>query len=84
MKKIINNADNFVEESISGLVKSYPEIYKYSSETNKVLSNENKGLIEIKGPHVFSGYLNDNEATKKMLETFPDAKITKVTEDTDA
>ena len=42
MKKIINNADNFVEESISGLVKSYPEIYKYSSETNKVLSNENK------------------------------------------
>ena len=28
--------------------------------------------------------VKDNEATKKMLETFPDAKITKVTEDTDA
>ena len=35
MKKIINNADNFVEESISGLVKSYPEIYKYSSDSKK-------------------------------------------------
>ena len=47
MKKIINNADNFVEESISGLVKSYPEIYKYSSETNKVLMRSFKGSNKV-------------------------------------
>ena len=47
MKKIINNADNFVEESISGLVKSYPEIYKYSSETNKVLMRSIKGNNKV-------------------------------------
>ena len=47
MKKIINNADNFVEESISGLVKSYPEIYKYSSETNKVLMRSVKGNNKV-------------------------------------
>ena len=47
MKKIINNADNFVEESISGLVKSYPEIYKYSSETNKVLIRSVKGNNKV-------------------------------------
>ena len=47
MKKIINNADNFVEESISGLVKSYPEIYKYSSETNKVLMRSVKGSNKV-------------------------------------
>ena len=47
MKKIINNADNFVEESISGLVKSYPEIYKYSSETNKVLTRSVKGNNKV-------------------------------------
>ena len=33
MKKILNNPDNFVDESISGLVVSYPDIYKFSSET---------------------------------------------------
>ena len=47
MKKIINNADNFVEESISGLVKSYPKIYKYSSETNKVLMRSLKGSNKV-------------------------------------
>ena len=31
MKKIINNPDNFVEESIKGLVNTYPKIYKFSS-----------------------------------------------------
>ena len=35
MKKILNNPDNFVDESISGLVASYPDIYKFSSETKK-------------------------------------------------
>ena len=65
MKKIINNADNFVEESISGLVKSYPEIYKYSSETNKVLmrsvnANNKVGLVSGGGSGhlpLFTGYI---------------------------
>ena len=65
MKKIINNADNFVEESISGLVKSYPEIYKYSSETNKVLTrpvkgNNKVGLVSGGGSGhlpLFTGYI---------------------------
>ena len=65
MKKIINNADNFVEESISGLVKSYPEIYKYSSENNKVLTRSVKvddkvGLVSGGGSGhfpLFTGYI---------------------------
>ena len=65
MKKIINNADNFIEESISGLVKSYPEIYKYSSETNKVLmrsvkGNNKVGLVSGGGSGhlpLFTGYI---------------------------
>ena len=65
MKKIINNADNFVEESISGLVKSYPEIYKYFSETNKVLmrsvkGNNKVGLVSGGGSGhlpLFTGYI---------------------------
>ena len=65
MKKIINNADNFVEESISGLVKSYPEIYKYSPETNKVLmrsvnANNKVGLVSGGGSGhlpLFTGYI---------------------------
>ena len=65
MKKIINNADNFVEESISGLVKSYPKIYKYSSETNKVLmrsvkGNNKVGLVSGGGSGhlpLFTGYI---------------------------
>ena len=65
MKKIINNADNFVEESISGLVKSYPEIYKYSPETNKVLmrsvkGNNKVGLVSGGGSGhlpLFTGYI---------------------------
>ena len=36
MKKIINNPDDFVKESINGLVNSYPDIYNFSSETEKV------------------------------------------------
>ena len=65
MKKIINNADNFVEESISGLVKSYPKIYKYSYETNKVLmrsikGNNKVGLVSGGGSGhlpLFTGYI---------------------------
>ena len=38
MKKIINQPDDFVNESINGLVISLPTIYKYSNETKKVLT----------------------------------------------
>ena len=37
MKKIINLPDDFVSESIEGLVNSYPNTYNYSNITNKVL-----------------------------------------------
>ena len=65
MKKIINNPDDFVEESIKGLVNSYPEIYKFSSETNKVLTRytqaSNKvGLVSGGGSGhlpLFTGYI---------------------------
>ena len=65
MKKIINNPDDFVNESIQGLVLSYPNIYKYSSETNKVLmrsetSSNKVGLVSGGGSGhlpLFTGYI---------------------------
>ena len=65
MKKIINNPDDFVNESIQGLVISYPDIYKFSSETNKVLmrskTSANKvGLVSGGGSGhlpLFTGYI---------------------------
>ena len=61
--------DDALENRLSTCGKPWPEveIRILDPETNEVLGNENKGLIEIKGPHVFSGYLNDKEATKKAL-----------------
>ena len=47
MKKIINNADEFVSESVEGLVLSYPETYKFSNDTNKVLTRTNKALSKV-------------------------------------
>ena len=72
MKKILNNPDNFVDESISGLVVSYPDIYKFSSETKKVLTRtikaENKvGLVSGGGSGhlpLFTGYIG-----KGLLDT---------------
>ena len=65
MKKIINNPDDFVNESIQGLVHSYPDIYKFSSETNKVLMRSNTssnkvGLVSGGGSGhlpLFTGYI---------------------------
>ena len=65
MKKIINNPDDFVSESIKGLVVSYPEIYQFSSDTNKVLHRKNKsnnkvGLVSGGGSGhlpLFTGYI---------------------------
>lgn len=47
MKKIINNPDNFVNESIRGLVNSYPEIYKFSSQSHNVLVRSNKAENKV-------------------------------------
>ena len=65
MKKIINNPDDFVSESIKGLVVSYPENYQFSSDTNKVLLRKNKsnnkvGLVSGGGSGhlpLFTGYI---------------------------
>jgi len=35
MKKIINEPNNFVEESIEGLVKSHPDIYSFAQITKE-------------------------------------------------
>ena len=67
MKKIINHPDDFVNESIQGLVISYPEIYKFSSDTNKVLKRTNKasnkvGLVSGGGSGhlpLFTGYIGE-------------------------
>ena len=65
MKKIINHPDDFVNESIKGLVVSYPEIYEFSKETNKVLTRSDKatnkvGLVSGGGSGhlpLFTGYI---------------------------
>ena len=65
MKKILNNPNNFVDESINGLVLSHPQIYKYSGNTNKVLMRTNKaknkvGLVSGGGSGhlpLFTGYI---------------------------
>ena len=67
MKKIINEVDNFVKESIEGMVKSYPKNYKFSSETNKVITravkSKNKvGLVSGGGSGhmpLFTGYVGE-------------------------
>ncbi len=67
MKKIINQADDFVNESINGLVISYPEIYRYSDDTNKVLRRTTKasnkvGLVSGGGSGhlpLFTGYIGN-------------------------
>lgn len=38
MKKCMNNSDNFVEESLSGIVKAHSDFYQFST-------NDNKGII---------------------------------------
>ena len=65
MKKIINNPDDFVEESINGLVNSYPDIYNFASETEKVVTRTKKatnkvGLVSGGGSGhlpLFTGYV---------------------------
>mgnify|MGYP003315429293 FL=1 len=48
--------EDTLEDRLTTCGKPWPEvdIRILDPETNEVLENENKGLIEIKGPHVFS------------------------------
>tara|TARA_B100002052_G_scaffold284209_1_gene295871 strand:+ start:43 stop:1038 length:996 start_codon:yes stop_codon:yes gene_type:complete len=65
MKKIINNPENFVEESIDGLIKSHPDIYTLAKDNNRVVTRTNKasnkvGLVTGGGSGhlpVFTGYV---------------------------
>ena len=65
MKKIINSPDDFVNESINGLVNSYPDIYNFASETEKVVTRTKKatnkvGLVSGGGSGhlpLFTGYV---------------------------
>ena len=60
-----------LEDRISTCGKPWPgaEIRILDPETNEVLGPNEKGLIEIRGKHVFSGYLNDKKATKNALSS---------------
>ena len=65
MKKIINSPDDFVQESIKGLVNSYPDIYNFASESEKVVTRTKKannkvGLVSGGGSGhlpLFTGYV---------------------------
>ncbi len=65
MKKIINEPENFVEESIEGLVKSHPNIYAFAKDNKRVISRSNKatnkvGIVSGGGSGhlpVFTGYV---------------------------
>ena len=65
MKKIINEPNNFVEESIKGLVISHPEIYSFAKDNNRVITRTKKasnkvGIVSGGGSGhlpVFTGYV---------------------------
>ncbi len=65
MKKIINRASDFVEESIEGLVKSHPDVYSFAPDNKRVIirtekSSNKVGLVTGGGSGhlpVFTGYV---------------------------
>ena len=61
--------EDSLEDRLSTCGKPWPgaEIRILDPETKEVLNAEEKGLIEIRGKHVFSGYLNDKKATENAL-----------------
>jgi acyl-CoA synthetase (AMP-forming)/AMP-acid ligase II len=63
--------EDSLEDRISTCGKPWPgaEIRILNPETNEVLGPDEKGLIEIRGKHVFSGYLNDKKATENALSS---------------
>lgn len=78
--------DDSLECRLSNCGKPWPgaEIRILDPETNEVLKREEKGLIEIRGPHVFNGYLNDKKATENALSSdkwFSTGDIGSYTED---
>ncbi len=67
MKKLINEPQNFVEESIQGLVKSHPDIYAFAKDNLRVITRAIKaskkvGLVSGGGSGhlpVFTGYIGE-------------------------
>ena len=65
MKKIINNPNDFVEESIDGLIKSHPDIYALAKDNSRVITRAKKapnkiGIVTGGGSGhlpVFTGYI---------------------------
>ena len=65
MKKLINNPNNFVEESIDGLVKSHPDVYAFAPDNKRVITRSTKasskvGIVTGGGSGhlpVFTGYV---------------------------
>ena len=65
MKKIINNPNDFVEESIDGLIKSHPDVYALAKDNNRVITRAKKatnkiGIVTGGGSGhlpVFTGYI---------------------------
>ena len=47
MKKIINNPNDFVDETIDGLIKSHPEIYSLASDNPRVITRAVKSSNKI-------------------------------------
>ena len=47
MKKIINNPNDFVEESIDGLIKSHPDVYALAKDNNRVITRAKKATNKI-------------------------------------
>ena len=65
MKKIINNPNDFVEESIDGLIKSHPDVYALAKDNSRVITRAKKatnkiGIVTGGGSGhlpVFTGYI---------------------------
>ena len=65
MKKIINDPNNFVEESIQGLIVSHPNIYSFAKDNKSVITrtikaNNKVGIVTGGGSGhlpVFTGYV---------------------------
>ncbi|MGV2827698.1 hypothetical protein [Myxosarcina sp. GI1(2024)] len=48
MKKLINNPDNYVPESLEGMALAYPELIKINLEPNFIVRIQVSGLTKRK------------------------------------
>ncbi|MFO7864751.1 MAG: fatty acid--CoA ligase family protein, partial [Salinivirgaceae bacterium] len=61
-----------IDEKISSVGKAIPgtEVLLLSADGNPVPPNE-PGILHVRGPHVMSGYWNNDELSKQMLKPGP-------------